>query len=214
MHFFFNDYLVGDIVILFDKDYHLTKELEAEFKFLCGNVEDLLYKHHIAEENQYNDMLFDVAEPIISSRHYQNQDTGGFMSRLLDLAFEIGDEADYGSAMLYENGFWSFTHAIGHNYERLSKLNIKNDAFDYGSDKSYDMKEVSPNIFLINNILDEKAQDEFTPDDIKELMSASLPIKQTLQLFIYFDGMLKGVISLDIKQGSEHCFTIKSLTLL
>lgn len=216
LNIFYDHYLVCQLVFVATKNNTFSDEDILNLNFLRYNIEQLLYPLYSSEESDHTELLMDIAESIISSKHYLSSDNAGFLTRLLDLAFQTVDEPDYGSALLFENDHWSYVHTVGHDFETLSKIKIPNNVFDDSLSYWNSYKEVSPNIFLIDTILNinENKKPQPTLHIFDEIAKVSKPIKQTIQLHIYFNDSIKGIISLDKKLDSNEVFTRKTIDLL
>lgn len=216
LNIFHKDYLVSELVFIANEGSNFSEKEIIEFDFIRNNLEQLLYPFYSNVESDHTQLLMDIAESIISSKHYLSSDSAGFLTRLLDLAFQTVDEPDYGSALLFENDQWNYVHSIGHDFEALSKIKIPKEV--YKDTLSYwdTYNEVSPNIYLIDTILNVKtnAKTNSHLNIFKQIEQISKPIKQTIQLHIYFNGALKGIISLDKKRDSNEVFTRRTIEVL
>lgn len=217
LHLFYDGILIGDLFFtLGDNDNQDHDDLINELTFIRHNLETLLWPL-LSRENSNQILSFlDVTESLLNSKHYQTSDTSGFMARLLDIVFESTNEPDYGSALLFEEGFWTYTHAIGHDRDKLMSIRIPDRAFSTSLSTLDELQEVSPKIFIIDEILENKSQsiDDYSLAIFKTIQDASMPIEKTIQLYIYLEGRLKGVLSLDIKKGSDKTFTNKTIDTL
>lgn len=213
---FHNNYLVVQLSFLVEDSLYDNENIDPWLLFMRNAIQcsiEPIFDKDISKKTQ---QIMKTTEQIIASKHYISSDPSLFMSRLLDLAMEILDEPDYGSALLYNKYYWNFVHAIGHDAELLTKVNLPEDVYSRHSILWESYREVAPNVFLVDKILDVNMS-EYNEEEAKTfdiINKASRPIKQTIQLRIEFNNNSRGIISLDIKKDSPFSFTTKTIDVL
>jgi len=212
----YDDYIVACVCLFtsLSLDY-LNKNIDF-YRFIKNNLELLVNECYLKEDLKASKHINDTARSILDSKRYLSYDKSLVLARLLDLAFELLDEPDYGSALLFENSSWTFVHAIGHDIDRLSKLHLPEELHRFSSEFWTNYQEVGQNIYFIENILETKDSDLSTihSSTFTQIKEISKPIKQTLQLHLYINNTLIGIISLDKKADSTSSFTHKTINIL
>ena len=183
----------------------MRDSLEALIQKVVHNRESSVFNH-----------LMSTADTIVSSSQYRNMGADSFLGRLLNLAFELSGEADFGSCLYYEDGFWTFSHAIGHPFEKLRDIHLPGELYQDRVNHWRGRKEVASNIFIVPSILESEASTRYSEmkEMLDKIVKVSQPLKETIQLHIYFDSVLKAVISLDIKQDSVKSFSNHTTNIL
>jgi len=186
------------------------------YRFIKNNLELLVNECYLKEDLKASKHINDTARSILDSKRYLSYDKSLVLARLLDLAFELLDEPDYGSALLLENGSWTYVHAIGHDIDRLSKIHLPEELHRFSSEFWTNYQEVGQNIYFIENILDTKDStlSNVYSSIFMQIKECSKPIKQTLQLHLFINNVLIGIISLDKKEDSTSSFTHKTINIL
>jgi two-component system, chemotaxis family, sensor kinase CheA len=137
------------------------------------------------------------------------QNNDDFLWELLELSLSSIVEADYGSISIVDETNWRFAAVKGHDWELISQLPLK---AEYSLQLEAPDKSISSNVYVVENIL---SQNSVMPPEIqKQLIEASLPIKQSLIAQIRFDGKCKGYICLDLAEGSIKSFESSSKEIL
>jgi len=216
LNIYYDDFLQAQLSFIIENHQVIDDSLLSELSFIRTNMENILYKRLSFENDNHFKLLMDTAESILTNRHYITADSSDFLSRLLTLAIENTDEVSYGSALVYSNGYWRFVATVGHDLERLSEITFDNDIFMNFFIYWEKYQEVSPNIYVIDHILDAydpKVNSEYIKT-AQKLKEASMPTDRTIQLHIQFNGITTGVISLDKKVGSKKSFSKKTINLL
>lgn len=186
------------------------------YRFLKNNLESLITEYYLHDELAAQQRMTDTARNIVNSKRYYSYDKSIVLARLLDLAFELLEEPDYGSALLYENGEWHYVHAIGHDIDALSKIRIPEEMYNHSTEFWANYQEVAQHIYYIENILDIKTTNVSTQfkETLDIVKKVSLPIRQTIQLHLSVNDVFVGIISLDIKENSLSSFTRKTINIL
>ncbi len=215
LRLFMGDFLIGDLIFLTELRT-LSETMTETLSFFRHNLQALLVPLLTSETKNQIQAFLDMTDSLLNSRHYQTTDTGSFMARLLDIIFESTKEPDYGSALLYEEGYWTYIHTIGHDLDQLSSIKIPDSVFSPDMASSKNHVEVSPRIFITNNILsrDNTDSDPYRHHIFRVIEKGSKPIAQTIQLHIYLEGQLKGVLALDIGTSSDKVFTKTTIDVL
>jgi hypothetical protein len=94
LNIFHKNYLMCQLVFVADCSKQDLESDMIDFHFLRHNIQSMLYPIYATEETENTNLLIDTAESIISSKLYLSSDYAGFMTRLLELAFETLDEPD------------------------------------------------------------------------------------------------------------------------
>jgi diguanylate cyclase (GGDEF)-like protein len=212
----YNHYIVATLCFCSDKSFDLLHNNLAFYRFIKGNLETLITNSYLQEDILTNQRITETANLILDSKRYYSYDKSIVLGRLLDLAFELLDEPDYGSALLFENGSWSYVHAIGHDIDVLRKIRLPEEMHRFSSEFWSNYQEVAQHIYFIESILDTKETDlsHSHSDVIHKIKQVSKPIKQTLQLHLTLNNVLIGIISLDLKETSKISFTRKTIKVL
>ncbi len=215
LRLFMGGFLVGDLILL-TQITSLSEELANALSFYRHNLQSLLIPLLTSKSKNQIQTFQDMTDSLLNSRHYQTTDTESFMVRLLDIVFELTKEPDYGSALLYEEGYWTYVYTIGHDLKQLSSIKIPNNIFLPDMTSSKNHMEVSPRIFITDNILskDTTASDPYRQHIFRVIEKGSQPIAQTIQLHIYLEEQLKGVLAFDIGAESDKVFTKKTIDVL
>lgn len=149
----------------------------------------------------------------LSSQILMNAENGvnfnEFLSKLLKIALHEIAEADYGSISIVEDNVWTFVDAVGHDIEKLKELRLTADTMINRLKNRGEIREIYKNVFMIPNILD--THDGSIPSSLR---FASLPIKESLQVPIYYNKQIRGMLSLDIDAASSKTFSHKYVHLL
>ncbi len=215
MNIFFENYLYAQIVLFSRSSLEPLLE-DGSLFFIRHTLEDKLMLGLIHKDQESFNNLLQMSQQIITTKHYHSEDSSRFLSRLLDIMFELSDEPDYGSAIIYNNSSWNYVHTIGHDYNRLSHLHIPHEIFAESHILWTSYKEVAPNIFIIDDILNYEKTPliEKNMAFVQAMEAASMPISRTIQLHIYFNGSMKAILSLDKKKGANDGFTNHFVQLL
>lgn len=212
----YNNFIIANICLFSTHNLtELEKDLEF-YRFFKNNLEALLNEHFLKDELSAQQRMTDIARNIVNSKRYYSYDKSIVLGRLLNLAFELLEEPDYGSALLYENGEWHYVNAVGHDIDVLSKIRIPEEMYNHSTEFWSNFQEVAQNIYYIENILDIKAtnlSNQFL-DTLLQVKNISLPIRQTIQLHLSVNEVFIGIISLDIKENSHSSFTRKTINIL
>lgn len=177
-----------------------------ELRFGRDTLEALFYKTIRRKESSAVNHLMQTGEHIIKS---SEADVVVNLGRLLNLAFDLSGEADYGSVLFLRDGFWRYGHLIGHASELLKPIHIPGEVYLDRVNQWTHRREVAPNIFLTPLILDlhNAPLDEEFHETIIKIAGYSEPIKETLQLQVHYNGATKAILSLDIAEDSPKSFT-------
>lgn len=212
----YNDFVIATLCLFSQKSVEdLQLDLEF-FQFIRNNLETLINERLLQEDILTNRRITETASSIVNSKRYYSYDKSLVLGRLLDLAFELLDEPDYGSALLFENGSWTYVHAIGHDIDLLKKIQLPEEMHRFSSDFWSNYQEVAQNIYFIENILETKETGTTLnhSDSLNKIKQVSMPIKQTIQLHLSLNDALIGIISLDKKDSSTTSFTRKTIKVL
>ncbi|HOX66059.1 MAG TPA: hypothetical protein PLB79_09590, partial [Thermotogota bacterium] len=154
------------------------KELEADYLSLFSTLQK--YERLV----QSTTMLIEMAvDP--------DQD---FNKIILDTAFELIPEADYGSISIIKDEDWLFVYAAGHNLEALKSIPFK---------KSYflDPRDVDSTLFFDSNVfvVPEAWSIQNMPEEVyRRYREAVLPVRESAVVQIDLANQIAGHLSLDI----------------
>lgn len=215
LNVFYDNFLYAQIVLFASSSVDAYIDNQSLF-FIRNTLEDKLVPGLLRKDQESFDYLLHMTQQIITTKHYHSEDSSRFLARLLDLVFELSNEPDYGSAIIYNSSSWNYVHTIGHDFDSLSHLHIPHEIFGESHILWTSYKEVSPNIFIIDDILNYEMTSMIRSNMpfVQAMEAASMPISKTIQLHIYFNGSLKGILSLDKKKGSKGGFTHHFIHLL
>ncbi|SIQ41575.1 HD-GYP domain-containing protein [Halanaerobium kushneri] len=200
-------YVLSNAILLYllisKYTYNINKrkdEVDALNEQLMANNEELV--ESLDELNQMNERFISMIN-IVSNLNKQNifyEDD--FLSQLLDAAVKIVPEADYGKIYIIENDLCRFVNSIGHDFNVLKNIKIKQKTlFDYNNKGVFISDDYSINI--------DKVSKKYKAD----LLKALKPIKKSLYIDINMNESIVGRISLDIAAGSnkQFCETTKKV---
>jgi len=131
----------------------------------------------------------------MENRTYMSEEE--FFSDLLEHVIEIVPEADYGEVVIInKNDKYSFIDSVGHDIEKLKKLEIEKELFyNFKGKNIYSTKD-----YFINLNKMESSQKEIFKKALK-------PIKDSLYINITVDSQVVGRLALDIKENSSSEFS-------
>lgn len=170
------------------------KELEADYLSLFSTLQK--YERLV----QSTTMLIEMAvDP--------DQD---FNKIILDTAFELIPEADYGSISIIKDEDWLFVYAAGHNLEALKSIPFK---------KSYflDPRDVDSTLFFDSNVfvVPEAWSIQNMPEEVyRRYREAVLPVRESAVVQIDLANQIAGHLSLDIGTHEEKHFSKESLKVM
>jgi PAS domain S-box-containing protein len=184
------------------------QELEASYQQLeAYNQEILELNQNLKSAYQERDQLVKKLEKVISLTSELTRgsltDKREFLSQLLQSAFEIIEEADYGSVYLFGEEKVEFVDTIGHDLDLLQSLNISNRAFKSNPTEP----EIIANIMNKTKLnLVQAKKDKF--------MEATKPLKETIVFALAIDDTKEAGFSLDIADDSKEKFSQQSLEII
>nr|WP_239551147.1 HD domain-containing phosphohydrolase [Halanaerobacter jeridensis] len=184
------------------------EELEASYQQLeAYNKEILELNQNLETSYQERDALVKKLEKLIDLTAELSRETLSdsqeFLSQLLHSAFEIIDEADYGSVYSFGEQHIEYVDAIGHDLEALQSLDIENEVFSSNPTEPQVIKNITNRT---EDRLDEQVQEVF--------LDATRPIKETIVFALVVDGEKRAGFSLDIAQESEAEFSQQSVQII
>ncbi len=163
-----------------------TQQLEASF----------------AELEAVNRGMEQIIEVTARMSEAAKENDESFLTQLLEMLLVLVPRADYGSLSLVEDGQWRFVHAVGHDLERLKKLELKSIYL-----MEIEKAAIFPNILEQNRkVLDDPI--------LVELNKATLPIKESIISALRFGGNHVGNMALDIGEGKSERFQEKDVTIV
>ena len=185
-------------------------ELEASYQQLeAYNEEVLKLNQNLEAAYQERDDLVKKLEKLIdlTARLTRESltDIEEFLSQLLHSAFEIIEEADYGTVFALGEENIEFIDAIGHDLEMLQSLNLKNDIFEFTPTQP-EIIENRTVMTVVKNKLDGRLRREF--------LKATEAVKETIMFALVVDGERKAGFSLDIAKEREEEFSQQSLDIV
>jgi len=184
----------------FEKLRDTKEELKSKNEELNKYMSKLETGHEVLKES-YED-LYEQTEDLkimidfinnVSEKTFKEQKR--FLSALLRTSYELVPASDYGSVYRIKNGKVNFVDAIGHNLEKLKKLDIDKEVFQTYKGEPQIVDEL---LMKNNNKLPEK--------QFKLMVNASQDIKQSLTFYLDVDNEMIAGISLDIDRASETEF--------
>lgn len=183
------------------------EKIEEKNEILAANNEEIMaMNEELKDSYQKLDKLTNNIENIIEliSRIKVGQSEEDFLSMLLNNAFALIPEADYGLIFLINNEKVKFLESIGHDLEKIKEFNInQKNIIRYYGDQA---KQTYYNPVLDSENTDKKTYIEF----INTLKSVSSSIFINLKV----NSKVVGRISLDISNKSFSNFSDSSIRLL
>ncbi len=122
-------------------------------------------------------------------------DVDKFLSILLRTAHKLVPKSDYGSIYRIRKEKVQYVDAVGHNLEKLKKLDLNKEVFNIHKQKPK----------IINNLLS-KENNDLTRKQHEKLKDASENIRQSLTFSLVVDDQMLAGISLDIEENNEANF--------
>lgn len=171
----------------------LNEELESTTSQLEASINEL---------QSVNEGIEQIIQVTSRMSEAAKENDESFLAQLLEMMMVLVPRADYGSLSLLKGDKWEFVHAIGHNIERLKRLNLK----------SVYLQETEKSV-IIPQILD-KNQEILDDPDLKQLEEATLPMKESIVTTLRLGGKHVGNVALDIAEGRSNCFTEKDVTIV
>jgi PAS domain S-box-containing protein len=159
--------------------------------------------NYINEINELNMRFIKLIELFSNNDHLNYGNEKEFLTDILETAFKVIPEADYGSVYKYEDGKVNFINVIGYNLDELNKLNLPVKSF-------YNLKD---DIEVISH--------EEIKDRNKELMGSSNhnnlnqmhQIKELLRMDLQMFGKKKLGLNLDIDAKNNKEFKDNSIKI-
>lgn len=167
-------------------------------KNLLGTIKEL--QKMDKDINKNNLRLNSLLDFMNSLEDLNKLELKSFLIKVFDYTFKLLDVADYGATYMIDDGLIKYLDAKGHNIDKLKNITIFKDNFFY---------ERTPEPLIIKDILTKTK--EYYHDQINV---ASMPIKESLSFSIIIDKEPVGVISLDIKKGSENYFSDDDIEIM
>ncbi|MFO7819363.1 MAG: HD domain-containing protein [Halanaerobacter sp.] len=185
-------------------------ELEASYQQLeAYNEEVLKLNQNLEAAYQERDGLVKKLEKLIdlTARLTRESltDTQEFLSQLLHSAFEIIEEADYGTVFSLGEENIEFIDTIGHDLEALQSLGLENEIFEFTPTQP-EIIENRTVMSVVKNKLDGRLRREF--------LKATEAVNETIMFALVVDGERKAGFSLDIAKKREEEFSQQSLDIM
>ena len=186
------------------------EELEASYQQLeAYNNEILELNENLEAAYQERDDLVKKLEKVIDLTSELTRggltNTKEFLSQLLHSAFEIIEEADYGTVFSLGDEHIEFIDTIGHDIEALNNLELKNKIFAF--------TPTEPEIIAKSKMM-KVVRRKLTGQVRKDFLRATRPVKETIMFALVVDGERKAGFSLDIARRSENEFSQQSLDIV
>ncbi len=150
-------------------------------------------------KEHFEEMIF-LSSKLVESASNNDEK---YLSDLLKFSLKVFPEADCGSISLIEEGKIRFIESVGHNLEKLQKLNIKSEY----------LANSNINTVIIDNLLEKNINRMPYPVFIG-LKKASKPVKQSLISKFKLGDEPLGNISLDISNKKRSEFGDDSKQLI
>jgi len=144
--------------------------------------------------------MVDLSSKLIKSATENNEK---YLSDLLNFSLKLFPEADCGSISLIEGDKIRYVETVGHDIDKLKKINLK---------KEY-ISNSEKNTLIVDKVLDKNKKTMPYPVFIG-LKKASKPIKQSLISKLRIGNNHIGNISLDISNEKNGNFSKDSISLI
>jgi HD-GYP domain-containing protein (c-di-GMP phosphodiesterase class II) len=163
-----------------------TSQLESGQEALQESYRDLY--EHTEDLKLMVDFINNISQETFN-------DANKFLSSLLRTSFKLVPLSDYGSVYRIKNGKVRFIDAIGHDLEKLRRLDIDQEVF-----ATYE-----PEPQIIDELL-MKNKNKLPKEEFQLLVDGSKDIKQSLSFYLEVEDDMIAGISLDIDRNSEAEF--------
>ncbi|MFW5981120.1 MAG: HD domain-containing phosphohydrolase [bacterium] len=175
--------MTSELSSSFEELQAINDELEDSYKessMLAGNLNNL-----IQMASKLSDAVFDDKE--------------NFLIELFYVAENLIPEVDYGTVLLVENQQVKWLEAIGHDLEKIDKMDINLD----------NLKKME-NFVYVSDV--EKVKGNHTYQTFfDELVEKKRPIKSSLCVQLHVGDTLAGMLNYDIAKSSEGNFSKQSI---
>ncbi|WP_164985120.1 SpoIIE family protein phosphatase [Ammoniphilus sp. CFH 90114] len=186
-----------------------SKEKLVPYKQLTSIF--LMFYEAYTTGGKYQEII-NLSSGILTSAENQF-DSNAFLSKLLKIALQEIPEADCGSISIVEDNVWTFVDAMGHDIHKLRELKLTSEYMANRLTYQDQVTEVEKNVYIIQNTL--LRGDGNIPDELVDRFTqASRPIKESMQVNIFYADQLRGMISLDIEKGNNKSFSKKYVKML
>jgi len=133
-----------------------------------------------------------------------------FNKIIMDTAFELIPEADFGSISIIKDDDWQFVYAVGHNLEALKSIPFKKAYF-------IDPRNVRSTLFFDSNVfvVQEAGSIQNMPEEIyRRYREAVHPMSESAIVQIDLANNIAGHLSLDIGMQEDKHFSKESLKVM
>jgi polar amino acid transport system substrate-binding protein len=126
-----------------------------------------------------------------------------FLDSLLRILIKLIPSADYGSISLFEGDRWRFISAIGHDIEKLKKIDLKTeDHFEFD------------NTVIVDQIVDQDKSNFMSHEKALQIEDATKPIAYSMIAGLQIGDKKMGSMVLDIDKNSDKTFNSDDLKLM
>ncbi|MFP4461780.1 MAG: transporter substrate-binding domain-containing protein, partial [Thermotogota bacterium] len=126
-----------------------------------------------------------------------------FLDSLLKIVIKLIPSADYGSISLFEGDEWRFISAIGHDIEKLKKIDLKiDDHFEFN------------NTVIVDQIVDQDKSTIMSENKALQIEAATKPIAYSMIAGLRIGDKKMGSMVLDIDKKSDKTFNSDDLKLM
>ena len=126
-----------------------------------------------------------------------------FLDSLLRILIKLIPSADYGSISLFEGDKWRFISAIGHDIEKLQKIDLKTDDH-FVFDKT----------IIVDQIVDQDKNNIMSHEKALQIEDATKPIAYSMIAGLRVGDKKMGSMVLDIDKNSNRTFNQDDLKLM
>ncbi len=172
----------------FLKSERFKEELSSSYEELSASNDELEKSYQQLEKlsTDLEEIIETASQINLASLKSEEE----YLDFLLNNLINIIDGAEYGSVALFENDKWNFVSAIGHDLERLRRIDLN---------KSYHVE--TDNVAVIQNIL--LNHSHMPPEKIEQIKCASKPIGHSMISELKIANNVVGTISLDSPPNTE-----------
>lgn len=168
-------------------------------ELLAMNIE---LDQSLAELKSMNKKFTSIINIVSDLNHEDELKEKEFLSYILKNAVNIVSEADYGSIYLLEDGCFKLIESIGHDLEKLKKIQLESSSLHYNKTRIL----TDSDYYFSSDQVSEKLNDK--------LCQALKEAKESITANIVVNEMIIGQIVLDIAEDSIEQFRDSSKTAL
>ncbi|MEA1974435.1 MAG: GGDEF domain-containing protein [Bacillota bacterium] len=189
----YNNNEITYLLIFSDRTIEIDYGLKLEK--VMNNLEGTIAKRTKSLQN-----FKDIAIKLSEIENSNIIDEYEFLKIIFHIGLDLLDKVDLGSIYLFENDKVNFIETIGHNKEKLNKLQISILDFDFPTNSVRYVKNITDKT-------DELFNERYEINESKSYTESVISAKETIIIGLSFNNKITGGISYEISSDSKETFS-------